>query len=193
MKFYKLDPSHYFSSPGLSWDAILKITGRELELISEIEKHLFIEKGLRGGISYICKRFSKANNKYMKNYHPTKESKFIIYIDENNLYDLGMSQCLPYCEFRCLKHIDEFYVNSISGNSLIGYILEVDLKCPDELHCLHNDHPLAPENLTISYHTSSNYCKKIADKYRITVSAVKKLVPNLGNETNYVVHYRNLQ
>ena len=104
-----------------------------------------------------------------------------------------MSQCLPYCEFRCLKHIDEFYVNSISENSLIGYILEADLKCPDELHYLYNDHPLAPENLAISYDTPLNYCKKIADKYGITVSAVKKLVPNLVNETNYVVHYRNLQ
>ena len=73
LKFYKLDPSHYFSSPGLSWDAVLKMTGITLELISDIGKHLFIEKGLCGGSSYIWKGFSEANKKYMKNYDPTKE------------------------------------------------------------------------------------------------------------------------
>ena len=78
LKFDKLDPSHYFSSPGLSSDAMLKMTGLKLELISDKDKYLFIEQGLRGGISYICKRFSEANNKCMKNYDPTKESKFII-------------------------------------------------------------------------------------------------------------------
>ena len=72
-KFYKLDPYHYFSSPGLSWDMMLKMTGVKLEKISNIDMYLFIEKGLRGGISYIAKRYAKANSKYMKNY-PTKPS-----------------------------------------------------------------------------------------------------------------------
>ena len=134
LKFYKLKPSHYFSSPGLSWDAMLKMTGIKLELISDIDKHLFIEKGLRGGISYISKRFSKPNNKYMKNYDPTKESKFIMYLDENNLYGWGMIQHLPYCKFKWLKNDDKFEVNSISENSSIGYILEVDFEYSDELH-----------------------------------------------------------
>ena len=70
LKFYGLDPCHYFSSPGLSWDAMLKMTGIELEKISDIDKYLFIEKGLRGGISYIAKRYAKANNKYMNDYDP---------------------------------------------------------------------------------------------------------------------------
>ena len=86
LKFYGLDPCHYFSSPGLSWDAMLKMTGVKLEKISDIDKYLFIEKGLRGGISYIAKRYSEANNKYMKNYNPTKLSKYIEYLDKNNLY-----------------------------------------------------------------------------------------------------------
>ena len=92
LKFDKLDPSHYFSSPGLSSDAMLKMTGLKLELISDKDKYLFIEQGLRGGISYICKRFSEANNKCMKNYDPTKESKFIMYLDANNFYGWAMSQ-----------------------------------------------------------------------------------------------------
>ena len=86
LKFYGLDPCHYFSSSGLSWDAMLKMTGVKLEKISDIDMYLFIEKGLRGGISYIAKRYSEANNKYMKNYNPTKLSKYIEYLDKNNLY-----------------------------------------------------------------------------------------------------------
>ena len=80
LKFYGLDPCHYFSSPGVIWDAILKMTDAKLEKISDIEMHLFIEKGLRGGISYIAKRYSEANNKYMKDYDPKKRSKFLTYL-----------------------------------------------------------------------------------------------------------------
>ena len=161
LKFYKLDLSHCFSSPGLNWDPMLKMTGIKLELISGIDKYLFTEKELGGGISYICKRFGKANNKYMKNYDPTKESKFIMYLDENNLYGWGMSQYLSYWEFRWSKNIDKFDVNSFSENRSIGYIIEVDLKYPDELHYLHNNYSLAPEKIAISYDTLSNYCKKL--------------------------------
>ena len=86
-----------------------------------------------------------------------------------------------------------FDINSVSEKSLIGYILEVDLKYPDDLHVLHNDYPLAPEKLAIPYDMLSDYCKKIADEYRIKVGDVMKLIPNLGNKTNYVLHYKNLQ
>ena len=82
---------------------------------------------------------------------------------------------------------------SINEKSPIGYFLEVDLKYPDELHELHNDYPLAPEKLAVSSDMLSKYCKSIADKYEIKVGDIKKLIPNLANKTNYVVHYRNLQ
>ena len=82
---------------------------------------------------------------------------------------------------------------SISEKSLIGYLLEVDLEYPDELHKLHNDYPLAPEKLAVSGDMLSKYCKEIADKYEIKVGDVKILIPNLGNKTSYVVHYRNLE
>ena len=85
LKFYQLDPCHYFSSPGLSWDAMLKMTRTRLEKFVDIDMYLLIEKGLIAGISYIAKRYAKANNKYMKNYNPKKPSKFIIYLDMNNL------------------------------------------------------------------------------------------------------------
>ena len=86
VKLYRLDPCRYFSSPVLSLDAILKMTGVKLEKISDMGKYLFCEKGLKGRIPYIAKRHAKANNKYMKDYDPEKLSKFITYLDMNNLY-----------------------------------------------------------------------------------------------------------
>ena len=100
LDYYGLDPCHYFSSPGLSCDAMLKMTGLKLDFISDIDMHLFIEKGMRGGISYIAKRHSKAANKNMECYESSKKSKYIIYLDANNLYGWAMSQYLPYTGFK---------------------------------------------------------------------------------------------
>ena len=114
LKFYGLDPCHGFHSPGLSWDDWLKMTGVKLEKISDMDKYLFIEKVLRGGISYIAKRYAKANNKYMHEYDPKKLSTFILYLDMNNLYGWEMSEYLPYGGFNWLKNFDEFDMMSIS-------------------------------------------------------------------------------
>ena len=165
LKFYGLDPCHYFRSPRLSRDTMLKMTGVELEEISDIDKYLFIVKGLRGGISYIAKRYTKVNNKYMNDYNPKKQSTFMTYLDMNNLYGWAMSEYLPYGGFKWLKNVDGFDVMSISEKSLIGYFREVDLEYPDELHKLHNDYQLAPEKLAVSSDMLSNYCQKIADNY----------------------------
>ena len=96
-------------------------------------------------------------------------------------------------KFKWVKNVDELDVMSVNEKSDIGYFLEVDLEYPNELHELHNDYPLAPEKLVASNDMLSTYCKKIADKYDIKVADVKKLVPNLGNKTKYVLYYRNLQ
>ena len=103
LEYYELDPCHYFSSPGLSWDAVLKTTKIELELISEIDMQLFIEKGMKGGISYIAKRHGRANNKYMECYDSSKENIYISYLDANNLYSWPMGQYLPYSGFKWLN------------------------------------------------------------------------------------------
>ena len=103
-----------------------------------------------------------------------------------------MSKYLPYEGFKWLKNVDKFDVMSVNEKSPIGYLLEVDLEYPDKLHELHNDYPLAPEKLAVSSDMLSKYCKRIADKYEIKVGDVKKIIPDLGNKTNYVVHYRNL-
>ena len=119
LKYYELDPCHYFSSPGLSWDAILKMTGIELEKISDINKNLFIEKGSTGGVSYIAKRYAKANNKYMNDYNSEKPSAFITYLDKNNLHGWTMSEYLLYEKFEWLKNVAELDVVSINKKKVM--------------------------------------------------------------------------
>ena len=105
LKIYGLDPCHYFSSPGLSWDAMLKMTCIKLGKVSDIDKYLFIERKLGGGISCIAKRYAKANNKYMNGYDPKKPLTFISYIDMNDLYGWAMSEYLPYDWFEWLNKL----------------------------------------------------------------------------------------
>ena len=119
-----------------------------------------------------------------------------MYWNANNLYGWAMIQGLPYEGFKFLnkKEIDNFNLDDISENSTIGYILEVNLEYCKELHDLHNDYPLCPEKVEVSYDMLSKYCKEIADWYGIKVGGVKKLIPNLTSDKNkYVVHYKNLQ
>ena len=130
----------------------------------------------------------------MKCYNEHKESKFIMYLNADNIYGWAMKQNLTYSGFKCLnwEEINSFDVNLIGENSPTGYILEVDLKCSDELHELHNDYLLASEKLEIS-HMLSNYFNYIARKYGRKICSDNKLVPNSGNKSKYVLHYRNLQ
>ena len=192
LEYYSLDPCHYFPAPGLSWDALLRMTKINLDLISDLDQQLFIEKGMRGGISYIAHRHALANNKYMKNYDPEVESSYIMYLDANNLYGWAMSQSLPVGDFRWLP-TEDFILDNYTDDTRKGVILEVDLEYPEELHNLHNDYPLAPEKILVSDHMLSPYCKDLKDSENISSGRVHKLVPNLMNKEKYVLHYRNLQ
>ena len=151
LEYYCLDPCHYLSSPGLSWDAMLKMTDIKLELISNIDIHLFIEKGIRGGISYIPKRYAKVD-----------DNNTVMYWDANNLYCWVMIQSLPVSDFKFL--ISRFNLDSISENSGAGYILECDLEYCKELHDLHSDYPLCPEKIEVSSNMLTKYCSDIANK-----------------------------
>ena len=175
LKNYKLDAAWYFTSPGIAWDAALKMTGVELELLTDPDMLLMIEKGVRGGVSMISKRHGKANNKYMKRgsttegrlgeeYDPSQPSKYITYLDANNLYGWAMSKPLPTGNFKWMKNLNNWRNRSC--------ILEVDLEYPKELHDLHNEYPLAPESLN--------------------VGNVDKLIPNLMNKERYIIHRDNL-
>ena len=162
MQYYKLDPCQYFTSPGLSWDALLKMTDIKLELMTDVDMYQFIEKGMRGGISYIANRYGKANNKYMKNYDEKAPSKYIMYLDANNRYGWAMSQHLPTGGFKWLseKKINKLYLDKYIEDSEKGLILEVYLEYPKELHDLHNDYPCAPEKVKVTEDMLSDYCKK---------------------------------
>ena len=195
LQYYKLDPCHYFTSPGLSWDAMLKMTNIKLELMTDIDMFQFIEKGMRGGTSYIANRYGKANNRYMKTYDEKAPSKYIMYLDANNLYGWAMSQYLPTGGFKWLakNQIDKIDLAKYKEDSNKGLILEVDLEYPKELHDLHNDYPLAAEKVKVNKDMLSNYCQEIANKFKVSTGLVHKLIPTLSNKEKYVLHYRNLQ
>ena len=188
-----LDPAHYVSSPGLSWDAMQKMTNVKLDLISDVDTQNFIEKGMRGGISTITHRHAVANNKYMKNYDPEKESSYIPYLDANNLYGWAMSQKLPTGDFRWIPSPEYINLDSYDENSAKGLILEVDLEYPPELHRLHNDYPLAPEKMVVREEMLSDYSREILGREGMIIGKVEKLIPNLRDKEKYVLHYRNLQ
>jgi hypothetical protein len=174
IKHYKLDPAWYYTSPGLSWDAMLKMTGVDLELLSDYDKILMIKKGIRGGVSTITTRYGKSNNKYMgETFDKSKPSTFITYLDANNLYAWAMSKPQPTHGFEWMTETELNDWRNKTNKDGIGCILEVDLEYPETLHDLHNDYPLAPES--------------------VKVDKVYKLMPNLNDKTNYVVHHENLK
>ena len=107
LKYYGLDPCHYFSAPGLSWDAMLKMTGVTLEKRNDPDKYMSFEQVKRGGVSYINKRYNKANNEYCKGYDKEKPKKYIIYLHINNFYGHAMSQYLPYGNFKWVENVDK--------------------------------------------------------------------------------------
>ena len=149
MQYYKFDPCHYFTSPSLSWDAMLKMTNIKLEFMTDIDMFQFIKKGIHGGVSYIANRYGNANNKYMKEYDEKAPSKYIMYLDASNLYGWTMSKYLPTGNFKWMtdKEISKANLGKYELDSKEGLILEVDLEYPKELHDLHNDYPIAPEKV----------------------------------------------
>ena len=175
LKHYQLDPAHYFTSPGLAWDACLKEIGQQLQLLVDYDMLIMFERGIRGGINHISKRYAKANNPYMKTYDSKKPTKYIQYLDANNLYGWAMSRPLPTHGFKWVKNITKEKVLEIleQESSSKGYIFDVDLEYPKNLWKLHNDYPLAPESTK--------------------VDGVEKLIGHLKPKKDYVIHYQNLK
>ncbi|MEW8491110.1 MAG: DNA polymerase, partial [Candidatus Thiodiazotropha endolucinida] len=183
-----------YTSPGLSWDALLKKTGVELELLTDYDQHLFIEKGMRGGISMVSKRHAKANNPLINGYNPEKPSSHILYLDANNLYGWAMSQPVPTGAFRWEEDCEQLAktIADHPADDPEGFIFEVDLEYPEELHKAHNAFPLAPERMIVQGEWMSEYQRNLLG-VGVAPTEVEKLVPNLRNKARYVLHYRILQ
>lgn len=175
---YSLDPLHYYTAPGLAFDAMLKYTKIELELLTNPEMLLFIESGIRGGISQCSNRYSKANNKYIGvNFNSSLPENYILYFDINNQYGKSMSEYLPYANFEWIENFSTIDFTKIPDDSPEGFILEVDFEYPKELHELHKDLPLCPEHFIPP--GSKN--------------KTPKLMTTLYTKKQYIVHYRNLK
>lgn len=209
LKNYELDPAYYVSAPHLSWDAMLKSTGCEIDLLSDPEMYRMLEGGLRGGVAMVTKRYAKANNERLGGYDAAVQKSHIMYWDANNLYGWAMSQPLPTGKFRWLvaSEIDALDWKTLKKSSTRGFVIECDLDYPDELHDAHNDYPLAPERLKvcgsmlstkqINLRKAYAKAKKNADDTASAADAEgafsTKLVPNLYPKTRYCLHYRNLK
>ena len=172
LRHYSLDPAHFYTAPGLAWKACLKKTRVRLELLTDPDMLLMFERGIRGGITQVAHRYVSANNKYMKDlYGSNKASSYLQYLDANNLYGWAMSHPLPTSKFKWVE-IDPDQISDLAASKIKGYLLEVDVRYPTDLHDSHSDLPF------------------MCDKMKI--NKVEKLVPNLKDKKNYVIHIRVL-
>ena len=159
IKIYKLDPAKFLSALGLPWQAVLRKTEIKLDLLTDIDMLLMVEKGIRGGIFHSLYRYAKANNKYMK----------------NNLYGCAMSQKLPVNNLEWIKdsQFNEHFIKNYNEESNEEFFLEVNVQYLEIIMLNHNDLPFLPE--------------------RMKIEKVEKLVANLHDKTEYVIHIRNLK
>ena len=198
LNYYGLDPAYYVTLPNYSWNVFLYMTGAKLEQLHQKEMYEMIEKGLRGGMTQCTYKKVEANNKYMnEQYDTSKPSSYINYLDANNLYGLAMCKKLPYKNFEWhYTKITENKILNYTDNDDIGYILEVDLEYPEEIHDLHKDYPMAPEIMSISEEMLSSFQKDI-HKYYYDKEAgdekTNKLVLNVVDKKRYVLHISALK
>ncbi|XP_050062931.1 uncharacterized protein LOC126552279 [Aphis gossypii] len=172
----ELDPAYYMTAPGFAYDCMLKYTKIELERLKCPNMLLFIENSIRGGITQSTKRYAKANIPNIEglNYNSNEPITWLTYLDCVNLYGKSMLTELPFKDFEWVDDLN-IDVTKIADDSEVGYILEVDVDYPKNLHKTHNDFPFLP----------LNECPPNSN--------VKKLLTTLLPKKNYIVHYKNLK
>ena len=172
LKHYKVDPAHFYTSPGLAWKACLKHTGIKLELLIDPDMLLMFEWGIKGGITQAVRKYASANDEYMGDkFNRKSESRYLQYLDANNLYGCTMSQPLPTGGLKWVD-VNPNEISELATRTDKGYVLEVNVSYPRDLHDSHNDLPFMCE--------------------RMEINGVEKLVPNLMDKKSYVIHIQAL-
>jgi len=209
LRDYQLDPVYYMGLPGFAWDAMLKMTRVELDLLTDTSMYEFFENGVRGGMSIVVKREATANHKYMgEEYDPNKPSQFIAYYDQNNQYGHAMKEALPHSGYEevCSSELDVILEELKTGNydciapppmfatqSSKGMTLEVRLHYPPHLHDDHNDFPAAPVSKTIKEHEISPYNRRILAANGDAFHEGTKLCGTLEDKDHYIIHHSALK
>ena len=197
LKSFSLDPAHFHTSPSLTWSAALKHTKVELELVTDIDMSLFIDRSIIGGISLISNRYARANDPNdLEVYNDREKKSYLKLFDVNNLYGYGMRQPLPTGNFSWETENSTVYweniLNTIEADSSVGYIFEVDLDYPPELHELHDSFPLAPEHVEVTDGMLSEYQRELARNLDIKMAS-RKLCLTLNHKKNYICYHMNLK
>ena len=201
---YGLDCCQHYTASNLSGDAMLKLSKATLRLLKEREQLDMVEGLIRGGVSSIYnKRLAVANNKYLPNFNPKAPSTFIVMIDANNLYG-GVMENFPlplnkfeYADGNWDPKIQKAFIQSVletPDDSDIGYVLEVNLSYPDELHGLHSDFPLAPTKQKVDACWLGDYHEELVNDMQMNAPpSSNKLIQTLFPKKNYILYYQTLK
>lgn len=186
---YKLDCEYYYTAPSLSFDAMLKYTEINLELLTDLDMFEFVERGIRGGISQISKRHAVANNKYIAKYDTSKEDSYIVYLDANNLYGYAMCEYLPVKDFKWNEDTwNSEKISELDDKGEKGYLFSVDLHYPEELHDYFNNYVPCPKNIVIKKSYLNSW-----QQAEYKESRVSKLCTTFFDKKNYIINYRYLK
>lgn len=200
-KVYDLDPSHYYSLPGYTFDSALKFSNITLELIKDTNIFEMLESAIRGGLSFAGKRYVKANNKYLADFDPEKPTSFLLYIDARNLYGHSMSEPLPWRNFHLIEmntHPADFQYLSEKKNILqldsYGekcYFYSVDGYFDPAYHDYLKEYPFFPENIDIPKEMFSEFQQRTYSEGDLKPGT--RLLSTLLPKSNYVTHFRMLK
>ncbi|CAJ0924943.1 14382_t:CDS:2 [Entrophospora sp. SA101] len=191
-----LDPSHYVLAPGMFNDSLYKSSGAEIKLLTDLDQYMLVERAIRGGMSMVSQRYAKANNPQCPDYDESKPNSWVMYEDMNALYSGAMIQYLPTEILGKVAPEEIPNILEIPIDAEEGYLLEVDMEVPLNLHDLFNDYPLAPEKGVVPKNWLSPYNEDLVNDSEIGGGKYvlgEKLLQTLLPKKNYVVHYRALQ
>jgi len=195
---FGIDPAYYPTLPSFCWDAMLSVTGVELELLTDQDMYMFLERGKIGGISMVgSKSYAEANHPLLSTYDKSQPHRFIQYADVNGLYSWAMKQLLPYKDFRWIdpKKFDLMCALAYPDDE-DGYFLDIDFSIPQYLHNKFKDYPILPENILITDDMLSPHQQKVKQTLEsfkfFNETSVTKLVPNLYDKKNHIIHIKHL-